>query len=70
MMEKIKPCPFCGCDEVEVKLRVGVEPWPKSWWFICYTCGLDVGSEYIQEEDRAIARYNDRRHWSKRPKGV
>lgn len=51
--EAMKPCPFCGCGEVE-------DCQTMSWWCRCMRCGCDAPS--------ATSRAGARRIWNHRPK--
>lgn len=53
MKEKILPCPFCGCVEVEV-CRTN----PRACWIRCAGCGADAESNRTRKI--AIENWNRR----------
>lgn len=53
-METLKPCPFCGCTEIEqIKLL------NNTWYFRCGGCHTAQGSYPTQ---KAAAEARNRRH--------
>lgn len=61
-MEKLKPCPFCGCGGMFVEERGLV-------YVQCYVCGAQGGKAYrgtsLSLED---AKQNAIFNWNRRPK--
>jgi hypothetical protein len=51
-MSKLKPCPFCGSDQVEPRHEAG-------GWFIRCTCGIEVDT-CCGKMDSAVEVWNDR----------
>lgn len=49
----IKPCPFCGSSNIEVK-----QTNPQAIWFGCEDCGAETSSE--DHIDRALELWNQR----------
>ena len=55
-MSELKPCPFCGNEDVEIALfNIG---WPKAWWVHCEKCKSD--GAWAPEEQKAIQKWNTR----------
>lgn len=44
-MEKLKPCPFCGSEKVELLAGVGFS------WVRCFGCGAQSGVVFTTKED-------------------
>ena len=61
--EKCKPCPFCGCVDVEIDLSNG---WACTFYFVgCPDCGtrgprIKQGYGESYGRNKAIIRWNDR----------
>lgn len=55
MSKELKPCPFCGCEEQEVKNDVGVGN--KMFLVLC-NCGAET--DYHQSEQGAVNHWNTR----------
>ena len=53
-MSEIKPCPFCGSNEVEPFKKVNHE----LFGFCCWNCGAESG--FGGTEKRAIEKWNQR----------
>lgn len=52
MMEKLKPCPFCGSENIEL---VAGDAWP---WVRCRSCLASSAMEDAEED--AIEKWNRR----------
>src|SRR5690606_3441847 len=59
MIEQIKPCPFCGSDEVEQFKKVNRIHDVKLLGYCCWNCGAESGIAGIEEEAT--------RKWNRRP---
>lgn len=46
--ERLKPCPFCGGEELEV-----CNTHTASYWVRCEACNIDKGGEYAEEAESA-----------------
>ena len=55
MTEELKPCPFCGCEEVEY-----CNTNEFSYWFRCVDCGTDSGTYNTNSKEEAVAFWNTR----------
>ena len=51
-MEKLKPCPFCGSDDIELSTGLA------EYWAFCHDCTATTSMERTQEE--AIQVWNTR----------
>jgi Lar family restriction alleviation protein len=58
MSEEIKPCPFCGSNEVEQFKKVNQIHDVKLFGYCCWNCGAESGISGIEEE--AIQKWNKR----------
>ena len=56
-MSKLKPCPFCGCEDLDV--HVGIY-YGRRHESVTITCNDCLGSIYGSTEERAIAAWNTR----------
>ncbi len=54
--DKLKPCPFCGSDQVEC-IKRGIVGWH---WVVCWNCGTD-GPRGATDSYEAIEMWNDRK---------
>ena len=58
-MEKLKPCPFCGCKNIDVR-RVLLEPARlgiHTYKVCCFACAAQI---YREKQDEAIETWNRR----------
>lgn len=53
-MTELKPCPFCGSEDVQL---TGTDL--TGWYVICWDCGGRGGLAHRQE--KAIEKWNDRK---------
>ena len=54
MNEKLKPCPFCGSNRVQIRTDdEGI-----SWYIFCNNCGAMCG--YALSEDEVVKAWNRR----------
>lgn len=61
MDKDLKPCPFCGCDEIEIEMRQ--MPWGAAdrsidWWFL--RCGGCIAGSDYPTKDGLIKNWNTR----------
>lgn len=65
MIEKMKPCPFCGCNDRRVGVRrIG----NKGYKVICSRCGaagpysrIEEFESKIEAQEYAVAEWNNRK---------
>ena len=61
-MDELKPCPFCGNEEVTLIVRKGKQGWRDRFLVLCsyddYGCGAGRGWYHYEEE--AIEAWNRR----------
>lgn len=48
VMEELKPCPFCGCEHVEVA-NYGIQGY-RNWWVCCPHCDAQGPAEDTEAE--------------------
>ncbi|WP_157668737.1 Lar family restriction alleviation protein [Lachnoclostridium phytofermentans] len=56
-MIEFKPCPFCGCEKIEIKV-VGTKGSDSRYAAMCDDCGARGGRK--ANKDSAIASWNER----------
>ena len=59
MMAELKPCPFCGSEDVVAKLCHVEYPTRSSWYVCCKNCDKGDLISYLNEK-RAIEAWNTR----------
>ena len=57
MIEKLKPCPFCGARDVDV-YQSQSKIFPNEWFVSCHGCCADKGNHVSKKE--AIEAWNKR----------
>ena len=55
-MAELKPCPFCGSDQVTFSFYPEVD----SYAFICMDCDTEVYPYFAEKRDEAIEAWNRR----------
>lgn len=57
-MEKLKPCPWCGC-----KPKIGIEPMYDEYWVSCRAIKCDVNAQTSihRTKEAAIKAWNTRK---------
>ena len=69
MTSELKPCPFCGSDNVFVQCMVYMLEGYKRHYVECYDCGADVGviknpngtfGAFYETKQQAIDAWNQR----------
>jgi hypothetical protein len=58
MAEKLKPCPFCGCEDVEVKTsssHFDIGGW-NEMYVHCNGCGMNVGFMEVSTESKCFGK--------------
>lgn len=65
--EILKPCPFCGSDEILVKDydHYGIDSWYTGYGVVCMDCGAQTKTHY-KTEKKAIHAWNRRVNNDKR----
>jgi len=53
LASEIKPCPFCGSDEIEIE-----QTHPEAIWFRCSNCGAETSA--ADHVDKALSIWNQR----------
>jgi len=49
MTDKLKPCPFCGGDNIKINCHKRLEsPTGEIWSMCCYACGATFPNRYIK----------------------
>lgn len=64
-MAELKPCPFCGSDEILFMVEGHLIPWEDKGlqlWYRChcYNCGVDGRDTSSKSVERAIEAWNRR----------
>lgn len=62
---KLRPCPFCGAEEIGIKMEGFFQPWKGDgikMWFkaYCYCCGVETDYMANTTMQKAIDHWNDR----------
>ena len=55
MSEKLKPCPFCGSDDLEMEGSI-----MSSYYVRCRKCGAGGGVMFPDNEENAVKMWNAR----------
>lgn len=61
-MEDIKPCPFCGCSDINLEYKGELDPpceYEENWIIECFHCGASPTSDR-ESKERAIEIWNTR----------
>jgi len=57
MSDKLKPCPFCGSNDVTIYTDK-----EKSFWSECDECGMGLVGHTCDTQKDAVKSWNERTH--------
>ena len=68
-MDKLKPCPFCGDEDINISFYTNelTRPLPAGYMYECGSCGCEGPSFNVLGSYDAKARRDAKEAWNRRP---